>query len=70
MEYNKIFKEREDIEEQDWKAPQCVSCKHNQGRKCTYYNTDRLSLPVDMFNCPTYEQKPRKKDEAMKLFNF
>ena len=67
MEYNKIFKERADIEGQKWKMPQCTTCKHNKGRTCTYYNADRLKLPVDMFNCPTYEKKLTEKEQVQKF---
>ena len=70
MEFNKIFKERADIEGQNWVAPQCTTCVHNKGRMCTYYNADRLQLPVDMFDCPTYEKKATQKEQAQKFLDI
>lgn len=71
MEYNKIFSEQQDVDAgQKWKMPQCTTCKYNKGRTCTYYNADRLQLPVDMFNCPTYEKKVSEKEQAQKILSF
>ena len=70
MEYNKIFDNRSDLEGQNWKMPQCTNCVHNKGRMCTYYNADRLKLPVDMFNCPTYEKKNSQKEQVQKFLEF
>ena len=70
MELNKIFNEKEDIEGQNWVAPQCTSCEYNKGRTCTYYNADRLKLPVDMFNCPTYRKKTTEKEKIQKYLDI
>lgn len=71
MEYNKIFNEQPDLDEgQKWKMPQCLKCKHNQGRTCLYFNKDRTQVEVDIFNCPKFEPKETDKEKAMRMMKL
>ena len=49
----------------NWKKNMCSRCKFNEGRTCKYYNKDRLEVPVDIFDCPSFEEKD--EDKAMKI---
>lgn len=49
-----------------WEKPNCIDCKHNLGRDCAVYKCHRLLCDVDIFNCPSFEEKDETK--AKKLF--
>ena len=55
-----------------WLAPggvvkhsQCFTCKYNDFNEndypiCKYFHCKRAQVPVDLYNCPEYEEKGEK----------
>lgn len=50
-----------------WKKNMCFKCKYNEGRRCTYYDKDRLEVPVDIFDCPSFRSKNQEVEELFGL---
>lgn len=48
--------------------PKCVDCEHNLGRECAVYKCHRLLAPVNIFDCPSYENAAAKKQQTDNLF--
>lgn len=47
------------------KPTQCSTCKYNDFNEngkaiCKYFHCKRLQAPVDLYNCPEYEEKGDK----------
>lgn len=43
-----------------WVFPKCLKCKYIDGAFCKKYKGDRIDLPIDLFNCPGFENKEEK----------
>ena len=50
-----------------WNRNMCSKCKFNNGRTCEFYKKDRLDVPVDIFNCPSFQKKVTEEEQAMKI---
>ena len=46
--------------------PMCNTCKFNAKGFCMKFRCKRMEAPVDIFDCPEYEDKGR--EDAMALF--
>lgn len=50
-----------------WQRNMCSKCKYNNGRTCEFYKRDRLDVPVDIYNCPSFEEKQNEEQQAMEI---
>ena len=39
-----------------WQFPKCLKCAHCDGEFCKKYKGDRIDLPIDLFECPEFEE--------------
>ena len=42
---------------QKWEYPKCVKCKFCDGSFCKKFKGDRIDLPIDLLECPAFEEK-------------
>lgn len=44
-------------------GPKCLNCKFCDGKFCKKYKGDRIDLPIDLFECPGFEEEDKKDGE-------
>jgi len=52
----------------DWIDPNCMTCKFNKNGYCKRYGCNRMEVPVDIYDCPSYE--PDGEDERREAFRI
>ena len=40
-----------------WLATKCVNCKFCEGKFCKKYRGDRIDLPINLMECPGFEEE-------------
>ena len=46
-----------------WVFSKCVNCKFCEGKFCRKYKGDRIDLPLDLTECPGFEEENNKEKE-------
>lgn len=67
---NEIADQLDPQEGMQWEDPQCMTCVFNKSAFCQKYNAHRTQLPVDMFDCPSYEPRSTENVDASKVFGL
>ena len=68
---NKSITTQDPQEGLEWKRNMCSKCIFNNERYCSRYKKDRLEVPVDIFNCPSFEPiKGSINKEASDVFGM
>ena len=47
-----------------WNFPKCIKCKYCDGAFCKKYKGDRIDLPIDLFECPGFEEEKNERDNG------
>lgn len=54
----------------DIKVPDCAFCKYSDGTKCKFFDLDKLTVPVDIFDCQYLEKSEQGEKSIDKMFGM